>query len=167
MLIDAFAQVADRFPAAALWIAGDGPEAEALKAHVQARNLEGRVHLLGRRNDVPAVLAAADVFANASSWEGMSNAVLEGMAAGLPAVVADAPGVTECHEDGVTGLVVRRDARALADGLARLLADADLRARMGAAARERVRTCYSMEANRQRYLDLFDKLTGRTSCAVS
>lgn len=167
MLVDAFAGIAGRHPAASLWIVGDGSEAAALRAHVAARGLENRVHLLGRREDVPAVLARATIFANASSWEGMSNAVLEGMAAGLPSVVADAPGVTECHADGVTGLVVRRDVEALAAGLDRLLSDADLRARMGAAAREHVRTRYSMEANRQRYLDLFDQLAGRRACAAS
>jgi glycosyltransferase involved in cell wall biosynthesis len=167
ILIDAFERVADRFQNAVLWVAGDGVEMEMLKRRAAASPVASRIHLLGRREDVPAVLVRADVFVNASSWEGMSNAVLEGMAAGLPAVVADAPGVTECHIDGVTGFVVKRDAADLATALVRLLGDAELRRRMGSAARERAKENYSMEASRRRYLELFGRLTGRNVCAES
>lgn len=167
ILIDAFERIADRFPDAVLWVAGDGPEIEMLTRCAAASPAASRIHLLGRREDVPAVLARADVFVNASAWEGMSNAVLEGMAAGLPAVVADAPGVTECHIDGVTGIVVKREAADLAAAMARLLGDPELRRRMGAAARERAKEKYSMEASRKRYLELFGRLTGRNVCAES
>jgi glycosyltransferase involved in cell wall biosynthesis len=165
MLIDAFERMAGRFPHAVLWVAGEGPEMKSLRRRTGASPAGSRIHLLGHREDVPAVLARADVFVNTSAWEGMSNAVLEGMAAGLPAVVCDAPGVTECHIDGVTALVVKRDPGDLATALARLLGDAELRRRMGAAARERAKKNYSMEANRRRYLEVFGRLTGRDVCA--
>ncbi len=167
MLIDAFDRIAGSFCDASLWIVGDGTEMESLRHRVATSPAAARIHLLGRREDVPAVLARADVFVNASSWEGMSNAVLEGMAAGLPAVVADAPGVTECHIAGVTGLVVARDADSLAASIARLLSDSELRQRMGMAARAHVRERYSMEASRRRYLALFGRMTGRNLCAES
>jgi glycosyltransferase involved in cell wall biosynthesis len=167
LLLDAFSRIAARHPGAALWIVGDGPEMHALRQRTAGLAAADRIRLLGRRGDVPAILACATIFVNASSWEGMSNAVLEGMAAGLPSVIADAPGVSECHVNGETGLVVARDAAALAAGLDRLLADPELRAGMGKAARHRVRFRYSMEANRRRYLELFAKLTGRDLCAES
>jgi glycosyltransferase involved in cell wall biosynthesis len=167
ILIDAFDRIADSFGDASLWIVGDGTEMENLRRRAAASPAAGRIHLLGRREDVPALLARADVFVNASSWEGMSNAVLEGMAAGLPAVVADAPGVTECHIDGVTGFVVARDADSLAASIARLLSDPELRQRMGTAARAHARERYSMEASRLRYLALFGRMTGRVVCAES
>lgn len=167
IIIEAFEWVAKRYPDAALWIAGDGPEMDALRQRAAVSPAATRIHLLGRREDVPAVLARADVFVNASAWEGMSNAVLEGMAAALPSVVAAAPGVTECHVDGVTGLVVPRTASDLAAAIARLLGDPELRRSMGMAARERVREHYSIEASRKRYLDLFGRLTGRNVCVES
>ena len=167
MLIDAFELVANRFPKATLWVAGEGPEMQSLRQRALASPVASRIEMLGHREDVPALLARADVFVNTSAWEGMSNAVLEGMAAGLPSVVCNAPGVTECHIDEVTALVVKHDPGDLAAALERLLKDPELRRRMGEAARERVQKNYSMEANRRRYLELFERLTGRNVCAES
>lgn len=167
MIIDAFNMIANEFAEAELWIVGNGVEIDKLKTRAAASHVAKRIHLLGRREDVPAVLMRADIFVNASSWEGMSNAVLEGMAAGLPSVVADAPGVTECHVDGVTGFVVQHDAQELATRIAQLLSDPGLSQRMGDAALLHVHTQYSMEACRKRYLALFGRLTGRDVCAES
>jgi glycosyltransferase involved in cell wall biosynthesis len=167
MIIDAFDIIANEFADAELWIVGNGTEIDKLRIRAAASPVAERIHLLGRREDVPAVLMRADVFVNASTWEGMSNAVLEGMAAGLPSVVADAPGVTECHVNGITGFVVQHDAQELALGIAKLLADPNLARRMGDAALSHVRTQYSMEACRKRYLDLFGRLTGCDVCAES
>ena len=167
MIIDAFEMIADKFAEAELWIIGNGVEFDKLGTRAAASHAAKRIHLLGRREDVPAVLMQADIFVNASTWEGMSNAVLEGMAAGLPSVVADAPGVTECHVDEVTGFVVQHNAQELAAGITRLLDDPGLSQRMGDAARLHVHTQYSMEACRKRYLALFGRLTGRNVCAES
>ena len=157
-LIEAFAHVRGRFPTARLWIVGDGPTREALVAEARRRNLAEAVVFWGQRTDVPSLLRRATVFANASSWEGMSNAVLEAMALGVPSVVVDAPGVSECHIDGRTGIVVDRDAAAFADAVTALLDDPDRAAEMGHAARRRVQEQYSIEANRSRFLAAFDRL---------
>jgi glycosyltransferase involved in cell wall biosynthesis len=167
IIIDAFDRIAGEFWNAALWIVGDGEEMDNLRRRANASPAANRIHLLGRREDVPTVLKKADIFVNASAWEGMSNAVLEGMAAALPSVVADAPGVTECHVEGVTGFVVERDARQIALAITRLLGDPGLRRKMGDAARLHARVRYSMEACRKRYLALFTRLTGRNVCAES
>lgn len=158
LLVEGFANLVRSHPDLALWIVGDGVERAEIERRIAALGLGTRVHLLGHRHDVPAVLAHADVFVNASIWEGMSNAVLEGMAARLPSVVVDAPGVSECHINGQTGLVVRCDASALAAGLERVLADPQAAVRMANAARARVEAQYSMEANRGRYDALFTRL---------
>jgi len=167
LLIEAFGRLAGRHPGAALWIIGEGPERDELHARAAASPAAARVIFLGTRSDVPAVLARANIFTHASSWEGMSNAVLEGMAAGLPSVVAAAPGVIECHLNEITGMIVARNAEALTAGLEHLLANPELCTRMGAAARARVREHYSMETNRRRYLELFGRITGRELCVES
>ena len=150
-----------------LWILGDGIEMDSLQSRVAESSVADRIHLLGHREDVPAVLRLADIFVNASAWEGMSNAVLEGMAAGLPAVVADAPGVSECHVDGVTGFIVKRQVADFVIALSRLLGDAELCEHIGNAARRHVKEYYSMEASRKRYLVLFERLTGVNICVES
>ncbi len=117
-----------------LLVAGDGP----LRDEVAAKAGDG-VRVLGQRDDVPALLAASDLFVLPSAREGLSLAVLEAMAAGLPAVVADGAGNPEAVGDA--GLVVPTgDGTALAEALAELASDPGRRARLGAAARERART---------------------------
>lgn len=158
LLIAALARLSPERPDLVLWIVGDGPERKDLEAEAARLGLADRVVFWGYRSDVPRLLAAATLFVNASSWEGMSNAVLEGMALGLASVVVDAPGVSECHVPGETGIVVPSDAGALAEAVAALLDDPDRRGRLGKAARARVHAHYSIEANRRRFLDVYRRL---------
>ena len=110
--------------------------AEAARARAAAGSLG--VELLGRRGDVPELLAAFDIFALASEREEMPVAILEAMAAGLPVVAVDTGGVAEMVAEGETGFLVgARDVAAMGGRLERLAADAALRARMGAAGRRR------------------------------
>lgn len=159
LLLEALARIVPARPETTLWLVGDGPERAALEARAAALGLSDRVVFTGQRSDVPALLARSRVFVNASLWEGMSNSVLEAMAMGLPSVVVDAPGVSECHEPGVTGLVVGDDPEAFAAAALRLLTDADEAAAVGRAARERIERHYSIEAARARYLDLYRRLS--------
>lgn len=109
-------------------------EDEVLALHDEL-GLGDRFRLLGYRRDVPAVLAAADLFVLGSVHEGLPVAVMEAMAAGLPVVATAVGGVPEAVADGVSGLVVPpRNADALADAVTRLVTEPELRARMGAAA---------------------------------
>jgi glycosyltransferase involved in cell wall biosynthesis len=111
------------------WIVGEGPERAALEGRVAALGLPGRVRFLGARSDVPRLLRAADVFVLSSLYEGMSVALLEAMAAGLPAVATD---VGESGrllgETGAGLLVPPRDKAALAAAI-RTLLEAPERAR--------------------------------------
>lgn len=158
LVIDAFASLLPIHSNLRLWIVGEGVSRNELEKRVGSLGIESKVEFLGHRQDIPELLGRSRVFVNASSWEGMSNAVLEGMAASLPSVVVDAPGVSECHLNGVTGLVVCREARALARAVDELLIDRDRANRMGRAARRRVESNYSIAASRERYNDLYSFL---------
>jgi glycosyltransferase involved in cell wall biosynthesis len=136
-----------------LLFAGDGP---------YRRHLEGRGAILaGARRDVPEVLAASDIVALPSRFgEGCPNALLEAMAAGKPVVAARTGGIPEVVVDGETGLLVpREDPEALRTALQRLAADPALRARLGAAGRERVRREFSVPALVRSYEALYSELT--------
>jgi glycosyltransferase involved in cell wall biosynthesis len=158
MLLEAFFLVAERYKDVSLLIVGDGPAREKLQNKIIDSEFADRVFFLGYRNDVPAILARSSVFANASRWEGMSNAVLEGMAARLPSVVVDAPGVSECHQAGITGFVVSASVDELAEAILNLLVHPMLALEMGEAARKHLEAHYSMEVNRRRFLNLFSRL---------
>jgi glycosyltransferase involved in cell wall biosynthesis len=117
---------------AVLLLAGDGGLRAELTRQVAARGLTDRVRFLGNRDDVPDLLAAADVTVLTSDWEGMPVAVLESLAAGRPVVASDVDGVRAAVGDG--GIVVpRRDPVATALALCALLFDVDLHAAAAAA----------------------------------
>jgi glycosyltransferase involved in cell wall biosynthesis len=126
-------------------IAGDGPDRADLEAKMKHLRLEEDVWLLGNRQDIPDILAAADLFVLASLWEGLPLALLEAMAAGLPAVVTAVGENTEVIEAGKSGfLVPPADEPTLADAIRCLLREPDKRKRMGKAARERFERHFSL-----------------------
>ena len=150
MLIRAFAmlQRAD----ARLVLAGEGPERGALEQLAAELGVAPRVHFLGHRDDVALVLAALDLFALPSRSEGMSNTLLEAMAAGRPVVATRIGGNPEIVRDGLDGeLLPSDDAPAFADALGRFALQPARCVEMGANARERVRSRFSIEAMVDRY----------------
>ncbi|WP_375159468.1 glycosyltransferase [Bradyrhizobium sp. RDT46] len=157
-LLDALAVVLKERANVRLIIAGDGPERENLMQQSRRLGIAGCVQFIGHVPNVNCWIVNSDIFVHASEVEGMSNAVLEAMALGLPSVVVDAPGVTECHIDGETGFVVCRSPEAMATRIAELIDDADLRRRMGIRARERIKEHYSIAANLERYHALYSQL---------
>ncbi|MCG2630708.1 glycosyltransferase family 4 protein [Bradyrhizobium sp. WYCCWR 13023] len=157
-LLDAFAILVRERPNVELIVAGDGPERGNLMGQADALGIAGRVRFLGHVDDIQCHLMNSDIFIHASEVEGMSNAVLEAMALGLPSVVVDAPGVTECHIEGKTGFVVQRSPSDMANKLIALIDDVELRQRMGAQARTRVQEQYSIKANVARYHSLYANL---------
>ena len=139
-----------------------GPDDGERAPSALRRELEASpdVTWLGRRDDVPALLAAADAFALPTYYrEGLPRVLLEAAAMRVPIVTTPVPGCREVVQDGVTGLVVPpRDARALAAALRRLLDDSALRARLAAAADERVRSEFSLERVAAEYAALYRRL---------
>lgn len=113
-------------------IVGDGPERESLAASLPRAVFEG--HLKGE--NLATAYASSDVFLFPSETETFGNVTLEAMSSGLPAVVADATGSNALVQDGMTGfLAPPRNSAAFLDRVANLVTDAELRSRMGAAAR--------------------------------
>ena len=111
----------------------------ALDAQAASLGLAGLVVRLGERNDVPAILAAADLVVLASHEEGSPNSVAEAMASGCAVIATRVGGSAELIADGRTGLLVpARDPTALAAALTRVADDATLRARLGSAARKHI-----------------------------
>jgi glycosyltransferase involved in cell wall biosynthesis len=160
--IDVLLQALSETPAASgtvhAWIVGDGPEYRTLKDQVQEKNLGDRVRLLGQRADVPALLAASDIFVLPSRYEGMPLAVIEAMASGLPCIVTRIGGNPELVEDGRTGWTVAPDdSNALAERLSKLIADPALRRAMGAAGRARAQK-FASSVMVERLFDVYRRL---------
>ncbi len=146
LLLEALAAVDAPFQ---LRLVGDGPDRAAVEGAVARLGLGDRVTLLGRRLDVPELLADSDVFTLISRQEGFPLSILEAMRAGLPVVASDVGGIREAVRDETGLLVPRGDKAALTQALSALLGDRGLRARLGAAGR----TAYEARFSVERMLD--------------
>jgi len=145
-LIGAMPALLERVPRAHAVIAGAGDLEEFLRDLAEETGVAERVHVLGPRKDVPALMHAMDVFAMPSIWEGFGLVLLEAMAAGRPIVASRVATIPEVVLDGQTGLLVPAgDPLALAEALAQLANQPALAARMGEAGRERVQHQFSLE----------------------
>ena len=161
MLFEAMAELRRVVPDARLLFAGESEMPPDPAALARSLGLEGAIHLLGRRSDMPAVLSAFDVFVLPSESEGMSNAILEAMAMRLPVVVTSVGGAPEVIEEGRCGFLVDYpDSSAMASKLAPLLTDPELRRRVGDAARERVVASYSAAEMVRQIENLYVHLLG-------
>ena len=157
VLLDALAVVGDDMPTVwrLLCVGRDCGIGTALRAQSQRLELDDNVVWLGLRNNIPELLAAADIGILPSLEEGMPNAVLEYMAAALPAVATDVGGVREVVEHGVTGVLVPPDDSAvLGRAIADIATDAAQRDAMGTAGRRRAESHFGME----RCIEAYDRL---------
>jgi glycosyltransferase involved in cell wall biosynthesis len=167
-LLRAWKVVARRWKHARLWLVGDGPDRGRLVDLTDQLELRGKVILPGVFSDPEALLAAADVFVLPSQQEGMSIAVLEAMAAGLPVVVSDIPGnraLVDHEEQGL--LVPYGDPEPLANAIDRLFAARQLARALGAAARQRVEREFSIGRSAEEHLELFSRLIHAQSASVT
>ena len=162
VLLDAAARLTGEYRDLVFQIAGEGEMRRPLEESARERGLGGRFQLLGAVSDIPAFLGGLDVAVLCSRSEGMSNALLEYMAAGR-AVVATAVGAApDLIEDGVHGLLVPPgDAGRLAQAVDALLRRPDLARRLGEAARRRARDRYSREAMVERFTEFYERLASR------
>jgi colanic acid/amylovoran biosynthesis glycosyltransferase len=144
-----------------LEIIGDGVDRQRLLFGIQDLGLSGCVRLSGRlpADGVRERLQNADLFLLSSVSEGVSNAALEAMATGLPVVTTDCGGMREAVSDGVEGFVVpTRDVKEMAAALGRLAEDAELRVRMGAAARARILKEFTLERQVRAFTELLEEV---------
>lgn len=156
VLLEAFARLAPDRSSAQLFLAGDGPCREGLESQARSLGIAERTRFLGSRSDVPRLLQGMDLFVLPSLVEGMPNALLEAMAAGLAAVATRVSGSEDLVVPGETGwLVPPGEPEPLAAALAEALADPDRCAAMGAAARRRAEVEFDETVIVPRYLDLY------------
>jgi len=160
-LLRAAARVVARIPEARFVVAGEGPLRSELEALRDELGLGGTVAFPGSLRPVREILAAADLFVLSSLEEGISNALLEAQAEGVPAVVTDVGGNAEVVVHGRTGLVVPPgQAEALAASMIELLLDERARRAMGAAALERTATHYGLDTMARRMAAYYESLAG-------
>lgn len=160
LLIQAFAGVAETIPNAHLLILGSGPSLDEVQTTASSSRAAAHIHFVGRvpYEQVPPYLAMCDIFVTPSVSEVHPLSIIEGMAAGLPVVGIDSPGVSDTVEPGVTGYLASNDVAALAAKLTRLCLDDGERRRMAAAAREASRQ-YDINRTGAEVLSHYQSLT--------
>ncbi len=155
----AFALIANDESRAVLAYAGDGERRADTESLANELGIANRVRFLGVRNDVPALMAAADVFVLSSLSEAISVTLLEAMGSAVPIAATDVGGNGEVVAAGETGLLSpRQDHAALGDNLLTLLRDSALRRRMGDAGRERLLEVFTEQRMHARYAEVFGEM---------
>jgi glycosyltransferase involved in cell wall biosynthesis len=156
VFLEAVAQASLRLPALRAAIVGDGPLRASLEEQAGRLGIRDRVWFAGLRQDVPELLAGVDALAFSSEREGLSIAMLEAMAAGVPVVATSVGGTPELIESGVTGILVEPgQPAALADGIVALAGSRERSRRIGEAARARVRAHFSLRRMIEGYQDVY------------
>jgi sugar transferase (PEP-CTERM/EpsH1 system associated) len=165
-LLRAFKLAADRYPRemadCRLAIIGEGPARQSLENEIDRLQLNAKVWLAGLRDDVPALLAALDIFVLPSIAEGIPLTALEAMATGRPVIATAVGGVPEVVISGECGLLVpASNPRELADALVAYIRDPALRARHGAAARARVEANFDIAKMDEQYFSLYARMADK------
>lgn len=151
-------------PRAHVLLAGTGELDDDLRALVSELGVEEFCHFLGFREDIPALLASFDFYAQPSLWEGLSISLLEAMAAGKPIVTTDIIGNREVVEDGVLALLVPpADVEALATAILELTRDPARAQRLGSQARQHVVRYFSADRMVKETLHLYRRQLARTA----
>jgi glycosyltransferase involved in cell wall biosynthesis len=131
----------------------------SLESLARKLNLADSVLFTGERNDIPQLLQEVNISVLPSLSEGLSNSLLESMAAGLPVIATDVGGNPEIVQEGKTGfLVPARDEKALSDAMLRMLKSAEMREKFGLAGYERVGTHFSLDATVRKTEELYTML---------
>lgn len=144
-----------------LVVIGSGPEQEKLAEFTRNVNCSEHVHFLGHREDAVRFLSGIDVFCLASSFEGMSNSIMEAMAAGVPVIASDIPANRELLVHQETGFLCKLgDTVGFMQYLRRVIDEPGLGERLGAAGRERIQTQFSIQKMVDGYADLYRQLAG-------
>lgn len=165
-LITAFAGLPSHL-SASLLVIGDGPQRAVLEQLATVQGVAERVHFVGHTDSVEGYLAHLDVFAMSSDTEQMPNSLLQAMAASLPVIATDVGDVKWIlSEDNAPFVVAKHDSAAFAGGLATLLGDPALRARLAQANRARVRAEFPEERMFRAYGQIFDELLGTARAAA-
>ena len=161
VLLTAFEHVVEQHPTANLTlnVLGDGPLRDTLRTQAQQLGIAQRVTFVGQSDLVHQYLSQADIFILPSRAEGISNALLEAMACALPIVATRIPGNSDVIEHGRNGLLFTvDDPGSLTHAIMSLVLDADLRQRLGVAARQTAEDQFSLSFVADRYVSLYRDL---------
>ncbi len=163
VLLQAWARVAQRYEKAQLLLAGGGGAFRNVESQLRQQQrvlgIENSVRFLGHVSNVTEYLLAADLFVLPTSTEGMSNSLLEAMAAGNAIIATDIAANREVVTHEVDGLLVPpRDVEAFENAVVRAFDSAELSTRLGCAARERARTRHSVDAMTEAYLSVYGRV---------
>jgi glycosyltransferase involved in cell wall biosynthesis len=162
-LLRSFSGAAQAYDHLGLILVGDGPLRESLRERVASMGLEARVRFTGMLpyEELPGYLAMADAFVTASVTEVHPLSVIEAMAAGLPVLGTQSPGVSDTVEDGLTGfLVPSEDMAAFTAKMVRMVTDPDQRREMGRRAAQAA-DAYAIERTTKMMLERYRKVIGQ------
>jgi glycosyltransferase involved in cell wall biosynthesis len=161
--IEAFARLLTTFPDAVFVIAGrEGNASQELHAISARLGVERSLRFIGARDDVPDLMAAADVCVISSLWEGLGGTAIEAMGLAVPLVASDLPPIREVVGDGVARLVPKGEAEPLARALTDILEDRDEAAVGAERGHERFLENFAIQSVAQRMLEFYDR-AGRTA----
>lgn len=160
-------RIHQRLPSVEFLLVGDGPLRQEIEQEAQTLGLGTRVSFLGDRRDIPAVLASMDVAVLTSDSEGLSNVILEAMAASLPVVAYDVGGNAELVSQQRGALVAAGDEAGFADAVQRILLEPSLRQQLGRDARRFAEENFGLERVRNRYLELYETLLRKKGLRTS
>jgi len=159
VLLEAWAEVVSACPKARLLLFGQGPERDRLQAAAADSVYGASVHFAGFRSDLRDFIGLADVLVHPARQEGLGIALLEAQAAGVPVIASRAGGMPEAVADGESGMLAEPgDAAALSRCMIRLLRDAELRSKMGAAGQRHVAEFFSPDRMVSGNLDVYKEL---------
>lgn len=156
-LVLAFSMLVTSHPDIVLLLVGDGPLFGEIHNLVSQSGLEKNVFLAGRRNDVPSLLAASDLYVSSSHWEGLPLAILEAMTVGLPIVATSVGDIPRVVTPDIGLVVPSHQPESIAEAIAKLLDEPARLRQMGAAGRALVVEQYSPQAWMERLLNLYEQ----------
>lgn len=158
-LVRAAAMVLTSQPTCYFIVVGDGPLRSETEAVARDLVIQDRVVFTGVRRDIPWLLAAFDVFALSSRWEGLPRVVLEAMASGVPIVAPRVDGIEEAVQNGISGVLVRPDDPVhLASGILQVISDQHAGIRYRVAARKTVEELFTLRRMTDQLQDLYESL---------
>ena len=157
--LEAARNIVETFPEVVFLLIGDGPLRDHYEQMTNELGMKEKVRFLGKRNDVPSVISSLSISVLSSTSEGLSNVILESMAAGKPVVVTNVGGSSEIVADGVNGfLIPPADPPAMADAILNLLQNPEKAVQMGNVGKKLVQEKFSVEAMVRSYEKLYTEL---------
>lgn len=159
VLLKAFETLYKKNPNTTLLLVGDGERESELKGQIENYKSKNNVHFLGNRSDVPLILALSDLFILPTEGEGMSNAIMEAMAAGLPIITTDISENRDLIEEGRTGILFPvSNEKILLDKISFLLENTKLREYLGKNARKEAQEKYDVEKVVLKFAELYKRI---------